>query len=117
MWLMTDESMQPYQRIVQAVRDQIRLGRLQANDKLPSKREFANSFGVAAGTVQHALAELRSDGIIYSHQGRGSFVLETAVEVVADPTTRAIKRLEAQVADLTRRLEHIEHAQAEKPDS
>ncbi|MFE7777660.1 GntR family transcriptional regulator [Streptomyces sp. NPDC057445] len=113
---MTDESMQPYQRIAQYVRDQIRLGRLKANDKLPSTREMADSFEVAPGTVQRALVELRTDGIIYSHQGRGSFIREQAVEAVADPTTRAIKRLEDQVADLTRRLERIEQAQTEQPD-
>jgi GntR family transcriptional regulator len=111
MWLMTDEAMQPYQRIAQDVRDKIRLGRLKGNDKLPSTRELADSYGVAPGTVQRALAELRAGGIIYSHQGRGSYIRESAVDAVADPTTQAIKRLEEQVADLTARLERIEKAQ------
>ncbi|MGW5609431.1 GntR family transcriptional regulator [Streptomyces sp. NPDC003753] len=106
---MTDEAMQPYQRIAQDVRDQIRLGRLKGNDKLPSTRELADRYQVAPGTVQRALAELRTGGIIYSHQGRGSFIRESAVDAVADPTTQAIKRLEEQVADLTARLERIEH--------
>ncbi|WP_413804243.1 GntR family transcriptional regulator [Streptomyces sp. OE57] len=108
---MTDEAMQPYQRIAQDVRDQIRLGRLKGNDKLPSTRELADRFGVAPGTVQRALAELRSDGVIYSHQGRGSYIRESAVEAVADPTAQAIKRLENQVADLAARLERIERSQ------
>ncbi|MFB7293526.1 GntR family transcriptional regulator [Actinacidiphila glaucinigra] len=105
---MTDEAMQPYQRIAQDVRDQIRLGRLKGNDKLPSTRELADQYGVAPGTVQRALTELRSGGLIYSHQGRGSFIRESAVEAVSDPTARAIKRLEEQVADLATRLERIE---------
>ncbi|MEV0604536.1 GntR family transcriptional regulator [Streptomyces sp. NPDC050315] len=105
---MTDEAMQPYQRIAQDVRDQIRLGRLKGNDKLPSTRELAARYEVAPGTVQRALTELRTGGIIYSHQGRGSFVRESAINAVADPTTQAIKRLEDQVADLTARLERIE---------
>jgi DNA-binding GntR family transcriptional regulator len=117
MWLMTDEAMQPYQRIVQDVRDQIRLGRLKGNDKLRSTRELAEDYGVAPGTVQRALAELRSSGIIYSHQGRGSFIRESAVDAVADPTTQAIKRLEEQVADLTARLERIEQGQTNRPAS
>ncbi|MFJ9855273.1 GntR family transcriptional regulator [Streptomyces sp. NPDC101150] len=108
---MTDEAMQPYQRIAQDVRDQIRLGRLKGNDKLPSTRELADRYGVAPGTVQRALAELRSGDIIYSHQGRGSFIRESAINAVADPTAQAIKRLEEQVADLTARLERIEHDQ------
>jgi DNA-binding GntR family transcriptional regulator len=116
MWLMTDEAMQPYQRIAQDVRDQIRLGRLKGNDKLPSTRELANRYAVAPGTVQRALAELRSGGIIYSHQGRGSFIREAAVDAVADPTAQAIKRLEEQISDLTARLERIEQSQSGSAD-
>lgn len=112
MWLMTDEAMQPYQRIAQDVRDQIRLGRLKSNDKLPSTRELASRYEVAPGTVQRALAELRSSGIIYSHQGRGSFIRESAVDAVIDPTIQAIKRLEERVADLTERLERVEQSQS-----
>lgn len=108
MWPMTDESLQPYQRIVQEVRDRIRLGRLQVGEKLPSTRVLAETYDVAPGTVQRALAELRADGIIYSHQGRGSYIRESALDAVADPTSQAIKRLEDQVADLTARLERLE---------
>jgi DNA-binding GntR family transcriptional regulator len=108
MWLMTAEDLQPYQRITQDVKDQVRLGRLQGNDKLPSTRELADHYGVAPGTVQRALAELRTEGVIYSHQGRGSFIRESAIDVVADPTAQAIKRLEEQVADLAERLERLE---------
>lgn len=108
MWLMATEDLQPYQRIAQDVKDQVRLGRLKANDKLRSTRELAEHYGVAPGTVQRALAELRTDGLIYSHQGRGSFIRETALDAVADPTAQAIARLEKQVAELTERLERLE---------
>ncbi|MET7458023.1 GntR family transcriptional regulator [Streptomyces sp. NPDC005574] len=105
---MTAEDLQPYQRIVQDVKDQVRLGRLQSNDKLPSTRELADHYGVAPGTVQRALADLRTEGVVYSHQGRGSFIREAALDAVADPTSQAIKRLEEQVADLSERLERLE---------
>lgn len=108
MSLMSNESMQPYQRIVQDVRDKIRAGRLTAGTKLQSTREFADEYGVAPGTVQRALAELRTAGLIYSHQGRGSFITDTANESSEDSTVRAIKALEEQVANLAERLEKIE---------
>ncbi|MEU6071400.1 GntR family transcriptional regulator [Streptomyces sp. NPDC047082] len=111
---MTAEDLQPYQRIMQDVRDQVRLGRLKSNDKLPSTRELADHYGVAPGTVQRALAELRTEGVVYSQQGRGSFIRESAAEVVADPTSQAIKRLEERVADLTERLEKLEAAASKK---
>ncbi|MFC9534351.1 GntR family transcriptional regulator [Streptomyces sp. NPDC056975] len=105
---MSSEAVQPYQRIVQDVRDKIRSGRLTAGTKLPSTRELADEYGIAAGTVQRALTELRNAGLIYSHQGRGSFVTETAGETVEDSTARALKALEDQVRDLSARLERIE---------
>ncbi|MFI0141909.1 GntR family transcriptional regulator [Streptomyces luteogriseus] len=105
---MSDEAVQPYQRIVQDVRNKIRTRELAAGAKLPSTRELSDTYGVAPGTVQRALTELRTAGLIYSHQGRGSFVTEAAVESVEDSTARALRRLEEQVADLSRRLEMIE---------
>lgn len=108
MSLMSNEAVQPYQRIVQDVRDKIRSGRWTAGTKLPSTRELAEEYGVAAGTVQRALTELRTAGLIYSHQGRGSFITETASESNEDSTARALKALEEQVADLAARLARIE---------
>ncbi|MFC9131871.1 GntR family transcriptional regulator [Streptomyces sp. NPDC057099] len=105
---MSDEAVQPYQRIVKNVRDKIRSGQLTAGTKLPSTRELADTYDVAPGTVQRALTELRTAGLIYSHQGRGSFVTETASESAEDSTARALRRLEEQIADLTARLAKIE---------
>ncbi|NED07572.1 winged helix-turn-helix transcriptional regulator [Streptomyces sp. SID6648] len=105
---MSNEAVQPYQRIVQDVQDKIRSGRWTAGTKLPSTRELAEEYGVAAGTVQRALTELRTAGLIYSHQGRGSFITDTATETSNDSTAQALKALEEQVADLAARLEKIE---------
>lgn len=108
MSLMSNESVQPYQRIVQDVRDRIRSGEWIAGTKLPSTRELAEEYGVAAGTVQRALTELRAAGLVYSHQGRGSFVTSTATEISNDSTARTLRALEEQIADLAARLEKIE---------
>ncbi|MEU3491197.1 GntR family transcriptional regulator [Streptomyces massasporeus] len=105
---MTAEDLQPYQRIVQDVKGQVRLGQLKGNDKLPSTRELAEDYRVAPGTVQRALAELRQEGVIYSHQGRGSFIRESAADAVADPTSQAIKRLQERVDELSERLARLE---------
>ncbi|WP_189602074.1 GntR family transcriptional regulator [Streptomyces lateritius] len=105
---MSTEATQPYQRIVQDYREKIRLGRLTAGAKLPSTRELADEYGVAPGTVQRALTELRNGGLIYSHQGRGSFVSDSSGSDDQDPTTLAIKALESQVAELRARLDKLE---------
>jgi GntR family transcriptional regulator len=108
MSVMGDEAVQPFQRIVLDVRKKIAAGQITVGEKLPSTRELANEYGVAAGTVQRALSELRTAGVIYSHQGRGSYVADTASGTSEDTTTRAIRDLEARVAELTERLEKLE---------
>ncbi|MFB7867712.1 GntR family transcriptional regulator [Streptomyces sp. NPDC056069] len=105
---MSSETVQPYQRITQDYAEKIRQGRLSAGTKLPGIREISEEYGVAAGTVQRALAELRNAGLIYSHQGRGSFVSERAEKPAEDSTTLAIRALESQVAELAARLDRLE---------
>ncbi|MFE5596290.1 GntR family transcriptional regulator [Streptomyces sp. NPDC056549] len=108
---MSSEAVQPYQRITQDYAEQIRSGRLSAGTKLPGIRAISAEYGVAAGTVQRALAELRLAGLIYSHQGRGSYVSENAENLIADPNALAIRALEAQVAELAARLDKLEERQ------
>ena len=108
MSLMSNEAVQPYQRIVQDVRDKIRSGELPPGAKLPSTRELTDEYEVAPGTVQRALTELRTEGLIYSHQGRGSFVAETATTLLADPTARALAELQERLAAVEARLEAVE---------
>ncbi|MFB7260641.1 GntR family transcriptional regulator [Streptomyces nojiriensis] len=105
---MSNEAVQPYQRIVQDYSEKIRQGRLAAGTKLPGIRELSEEYGVAAGTVQRALTELRNAGLIYSHQGRGSYVSDTLGKPAQDPTALAITALQSQVADLTARLDKLE---------
>ncbi|WP_033252934.1 GntR family transcriptional regulator [Kitasatospora phosalacinea] len=108
---MTDQFAQPYQRIVQDVLDQIRLGRLKAGDKLPSTRELAAHYDVAPGTVQRALSELRSGKAIYSQQGLGSFVRQP--ESGAAPAPATIEALAQQLAELTNRVEMLERQKSQ----
>ncbi|OEJ36322.1 hypothetical protein BGK72_38850 [Streptomyces agglomeratus] len=101
------EAMQPYQRIVNDIRNQIASGHLQAGAQIPGIKALAEKYQVAAGTVQRALTELRTLGLIYSHQGRGSFVSEEAAGKT-DSTINRIRHLEEQVEALTARLDRLE---------
>ncbi|WP_158076963.1 GntR family transcriptional regulator [Streptomyces sp. CB02009] len=105
---MSSEATQPFQRIVQDYSEKIRQGRLVAGTRLPGIRELSEEYGVATGTVQRALTELRNEGLIYSHQGRGSFVSDSSGSDDQDPTTLAIRALESQVAELRARLDKLE---------
>lgn len=52
----------------------IRSGKYEANEKLPSENELAAEFKVPRMTVRKAYEKLQELGYIYSMQGRGSFV-------------------------------------------
>lgn len=68
--------MQQYEEIAQFLRNSIRDGDLQPGDTLPSEAELCRQFGSARGTVRQAMAQLRSEGVISSGQGRRSRVLD-----------------------------------------
>ncbi|EJN04626.1 FCD domain-containing protein [Phyllobacterium sp. YR531] len=51
-------------------------GRLKAGDQLPTEQALASTFGVSRNVVREAIARLRSEGRIWSQQGRGAFVAD-----------------------------------------
>ncbi|MEU3278434.1 GntR family transcriptional regulator [Streptomyces antibioticus] len=69
-----DDSRPPYVQAAEVLRREIITGRLKPGDKLPSARALQDRYGIASSTVQNALRLLKSEGLIYSVQGRGSFV-------------------------------------------
>jgi GntR family transcriptional regulator len=67
-----------YEQVADALHADIRKGRLQPGDRLPSERELVERFKVSIGTVRAALVRLKSEGLVTSHQGRGVFVTDLA---------------------------------------
>ena len=59
-----------YKRIKKDIEDK----HLAADDKLPSKREFAKNLGVSIITVETAYSQLMAEGYIYSVDRKGFFV-------------------------------------------
>ena len=62
-------------RIYASVVEAILRGDYAASGKLPTEGELCASFGVSRPTVREALSRLRSDGIIDSRRGAGSYVI------------------------------------------
>lgn len=62
-------------------------GRLAAAEPLPSLRRVADWAGVNVNTVRAAYESLEGEGMIFSQQGRGTFVAE---DVVAEPDLESI---------------------------
>ncbi|MFD3555082.1 GntR family transcriptional regulator [Streptomyces goshikiensis] len=64
----------PYVQAADVLRAAIHDGELRPGERLPAARDLQRRFGLASSTVQNALRLLKSEGLIYSVLGRGSYV-------------------------------------------
>jgi GntR family transcriptional regulator len=69
-----------YRQIQHKLMDQIRSGAFKASEPLPSVEEIANRYGVSLMTARQAVRSLCDQGVIYSQQGKGTFISRTKVE-------------------------------------
>jgi GntR family histidine utilization transcriptional repressor len=63
-----------YQQIKEYILAQIQAGVWRAGDLVPSENELVKRFGVARMTVNRAVRELASEGVLTRSQGSGTFV-------------------------------------------
>ena len=63
-----------YEQIVEAVRRAIASGRLKAGDRFPAMRVISAELRVNPNTVQKAVAELTSLGLLEVRAGQGCYV-------------------------------------------
>ena len=83
-----------YAQVIDTDRSQIAAGILQNGDKLPSVRDLASQLAINPNTVQKALGELDSLGIIISAPGRGMFVEEDATEKIRNRMSSKISEIQ-----------------------
>ncbi len=70
-------------KIYQQIASRIASGEFRANAKLPSEHELSRLLGVSRPILREALERLRSEGILASRQGSGTFVRERPVATLA----------------------------------
>ena len=66
-----------YRQLARILREQIQAGELRPGAALPSETSLSQTFGVG----RDALAALRSEGLVVTTRGIGTFVREPATEV------------------------------------
>lgn len=81
-----------YMQVAQRVAGDIRRGRYQSGEVLPSETEMVKMYGVGKHTVRAAIAELRTMGLVESQQGKGSIVLPSGGVLPATRVERSIQR-------------------------
>jgi len=70
-----NESMQPmYTQIKEILKQRILDGDFEVHERLPSEKEMIKVFGVSRITVRQALRDLHTEGLVFSVQGKGTFV-------------------------------------------
>lgn len=65
-----------YAQVADVLRRRITDGVYQPGDQIPSEREIRDEFDVSAPTAKAAKAQLEREGLVYSQQGRGTYVRE-----------------------------------------
>ena len=78
---MADWSGRPaYMQVADALRAEIRRGRIAPGSQLPSYEALMRKYGVSITVVRSAVRELKTEGLVYTHQGKGSFVRDPLPE-------------------------------------
>ncbi|MEG8177463.1 GntR family transcriptional regulator [Nocardia terpenica] len=64
----------PYLQVAATLREEIAVGKYRTGDQFPSTREIAQRFNVAVNTSTKVIDQLRSEGLLETRRGRGTFV-------------------------------------------
>jgi len=73
-----------YQKVILAIKDYIREGKLKPGDKLPTERELVELLHVSRTTIREALRVMEILGILEISVGRGTFVTDLSLESIAN---------------------------------
>lgn len=65
-----------YTQLVGQIKTAIATGAFPPGERLPSVRDLATEAGVNPNTMQRALSQLESEGLVYSQRTAGRFVTE-----------------------------------------
>ncbi len=111
------------ERVAEALAAEIRSGRLQPGNKLPTEPELVAQFAVSRTVVREAVSRLKSIGLVESRQGSGVSVLDATIPPLSFDANDAVSReaviqmvevrraLEAEVAGLAAQRRSLEDLQ------
>jgi GntR family transcriptional regulator len=75
-----DQTSRPlYRQVADHLRGQIRRQELTPGGQLPTEAKLMDEYGVSRNTIRLALGLLRTEGLVITGQGRGSFVADVAL--------------------------------------
>jgi GntR family transcriptional regulator len=78
--LISRSGVAPYLQLIQQVRGALRLGLLEAGDRLPTVKEVSGALAINPNTVLKAYRELEYEGLVAARPGVGTIVTKTVSE-------------------------------------
>ena len=69
-------AMAVWKQLTAILRTRIRNGTYEPGRALPSEKQLEQEFGIARGTARKAIAALRSEGLVVTVAGRGTYVAD-----------------------------------------
>lgn len=84
-----------FEQIKEQIINQINIGELKPDDKLPSIRQLASDLNLNVNTIKRAFQELETERVTYSVAGKGVFVSEKAIknELIIENAENELKRV------------------------
>lgn len=98
---MTDWSGRPaYAQVADTLRADIRSGRYAPGSQLPSYEALMRKHGVSITVIRSAVRELKTEGLIYTHQGKGAFVRDPLPEPGQPPVGQGSAAFQAVMGEI-----------------
>lgn len=79
-----------YQQIVESIRDDILSGAIKPGESLPPMRKMTDKWNCTTGTIMRAYQELAHQGLVISHVGKGTKVVDSLPAQNQSPLRKAI---------------------------
>ncbi|KJY36254.1 hypothetical protein VR44_08270 [Streptomyces katrae] len=105
-----------YQQVAEQLRGRIAAGEFAESGKLPSLADLQATYGVTVTVARDAIRQLKTDGLVVSHQGKGAFLTAAASdsarlvgpEVAIAELREQVARLQSEVVELRERVVELE---------
>lgn len=95
---------QLYELVADRLKKSIQDGIYLPGSRLPAERDLASTLGVGRATVREAMGELVNQGIVQTKPNAGSFVRDTALEVMRSPASAPVHADTSPLSTLAARL-------------
>src|SRR5260370_13757371 len=109
--MMADWSGRPaYVQVAGQLRAAIRGGQYSPGSQLPSYEALMRKYDVSITVVRSAVRELKAEGLVYTHQGKGAFVRDPLPPPGEHPAGRgdgAFQAVMAQIRSLHDDLDRV----------